>query len=308
MGVAASTRAARSAPPEAAPEGGATRGVVTGKYFNFKPLPPPADVLGKPLVVSDLPTHRLPRETWRSRLQRILARVQLGRQSTMTLLRWKIHDTVASVLASISPAVLLPPDKRRAARGRGGPVPVVIVRHPYHLRHVFDLVLTLPDEVMAERRFLELLMGRILKKYGEQMLAMKGAAFSFENEAKEYLLAGFRLERQIKKISAPDERFIALQAIHTNYFHGRNYYLYALLRREKLAADSKLFMLFSRACYFMARIDWNGELLDKPHPRSVPPRRLLVFHLQRDKSVLARMKSDPEFYRQVKSVLDAFPD
>ncbi|BAI72069.1 hypothetical protein AZL_014310 [Azospirillum sp. B510] len=286
--------------------GGAGRGVVTGKYFNFKPLPPPADMLGNPLVVPNLPTHKLPKETFGSRLKRFLARMNLGSQSADTRLRWKLHDTIQATMASLSPAVTLVAEKRAPAKRRKLSVPVVVVRHPYHLRHVFEMLPTIPDGLAAERRFLELLMTRALKRYGEQMTLLKGSAFSFEHEAREYFFAGFRLERQIKKVNNPDERFAALQAVYTNYFHGRNYYYFALLRREKLAADNKLFMLFARAVYFMARIDWNGELLDKPNPRMLPRRDDMMFFVERDKSVVTRYRSDQDFQRQVKAVLEAF--
>jgi len=291
----------------ASASGGAGRGVVTGKYFNFNPLPPPPDVLGNPLVIPDLPTHKLPKETWRSRMQRYLAQLHIGKQSAHTKLRWKLQDTIASVIASVSPSVTLLADRRGPAKRSGSNVPVIIVRHPYHLRHVFEMIPQIPDALAAERRFTELLMSRVLRRYGEQMALVKGAAFSFENEAREYFFTGFKLEKQLKKYNNPDERFAALQAIYTSYFHGRNYYYYALLRREKLAPDNKLFMLFSRAVYFMARVDWNGELLEKPNPRSLPNRDDMMFFVQRDKTVLTRYRSDQDFQRQVKSVLEAFP-
>lgn len=285
---------------------GGQRGVVTGKYFNFKPLPPPADVLGNPLVVPNLPTHKLPKENWRSRLKRVLARFNIGARSAETSLRWKLYDTIQATMASVSPAVTLLAERRAPAK-RGLSVPIVMVRHPYHLRHVFEMLPRIPDTLGPERRFLELLLSRILKRYGEQMAMMKGSAFSFEHEAREYFVNGYRMEKQLKKITSPDERFAALQAIFNHYFHGRNYYYYALLRREKLASDNKLFMYFSRAVYFMARVDWNGELLEKPSPRSLPTRDDMVFFVQRDKSVLTRYRSDQDFQRQIKSVLEAFP-
>lgn len=284
------------------------RGVVTGKYFNFNPLPPPPDILGNPLVIPDLPTHKRPKETWRSRMRRSLSRFHIGSQSTETRLRWKVQDTIASVIASVSPSVTLMAEKRTPVRSNGKTVPVILVRHPYHLRHVFEMIPQLPDGMASERRFLELLMGRVLRRYGEQMALAKGSPFSFENESREYFYAGFKLERQIKKVNSPDERFAAAQAIYNNYFHGRHYYYYALLRREKLAPDNKLFMLYSRAAYFMARVDWNGELQDKPNPRTLPKRDDIMFYVERDKSVLTRYRSDQDFQRQVKAVLEAFPE
>ncbi|WP_372399044.1 hypothetical protein ABMY26_20595 [Azospirillum sp. HJ39] len=287
--------------------GGAGRGVVTGKYFNFKPLPPPDDILGNPLVVPNLPTHKLPKETFGSRMRRFFARLNLGSQTAEIRLRWKLHDTIQATMASLSPAVTLVTGKRAPAKNRKLSVPIIVVRHPYHLRHVFELLPQIPDTLAVERRFLELLMTRALKRYGEQIALVKGSPFSFENEAREYFFAGFRMEKQIKKVNNPDERFAALQAIYTAYFHGRNYYYFALLRREKLAPDNKLFMLFARAVYFMARVDWNGELLEKPNPRSMPRRDDLFFFVERDKTVVTRYRTDQDFQRQVKSVLDAFP-
>ncbi|MGQ9370825.1 hypothetical protein [Azospirillum sp. A39] len=291
-------------PATTAAASGDARGVVHGKYFNLNPLPPPADVLGNPLLVPNLPTHKLPKETWRSRMGRMMAQFHLGSQSAETRQRWKLQDTIASLLASVSASAVA--GARAAPKGKG--VPVVIVRHPYHLRHVFDLLPQIPSALGAERRFLELLASRILRKYGEQMSLIKGIPFSFENEAKEYFYAGFRLERQIKKISSPDERFAALQSIYTSYFHGRNYYYFGLLRREKMNPENKLFMLFARACYFMARIDWSGQLVDKPVPRLLPKRGDMMFYLQRDKVVLQRYRNDPDFQKQVRGVLDAFPE
>ncbi len=287
--------------------GGAGRGVVTGKYFNFKPLPPPADILGNPLVVPNLPTHKLPKETFGSRFKRFLARFSLGSQTAGTKLRWKLHDTILATMASLSPAVASGGRGRAASKRQKLSVPVIVVRHPYHLRHVFEMLPQIPDELVAERRFLELLMTRALKRYGEQMSQVKGSAFSFEHEAREYFYAGFRMEKHLKQVTSADERFAALQAIYVNYFHGRNYYYFALLRREKLDPENKLFMLFARAIYFMARVDWNGELLDKPSARSMPSREDMMFFVERDKSVVTRYRSDQEYQRQVKSVLEAFP-
>lgn len=287
---------------------GGTRGVVTGKYFNFNPLPPQDDVLGNPLVVPNLPTHKLPKETLGSRLSRTMARLNLGHQSATTRLRWKLFDMIAAVIGSVSPSAGLSSDQRARLQRKGQKMAALTVRHPYHLRQVLEMIPQIPDELAPERRFLELLLSRIMKKYGEQMAAMKGSPFSFEHEAREYFFAGYKMERQIKKVNAPDERFLMLQNIYNVYFHGRFYYYCALLRRERLAPENKLFMLYSRASYFMARIDWNGELTEKPNPRMLPTRGVMMFHVQRDKTVLARYRSDPDFQRQVKGVLDAFPE
>lgn len=288
--------------------GAAGRGVIIGKYFSLNPLPPSQDVLGNPLVIADLPTHKLPKEGWRSRLGRVMAKLHLGRQPSQMRLRWKIHDMITMVLASVSPAITLGAGRAMPGKSKDKRTRAVIVRHPYHLRHVFDFIPQIPDELAPERRFLELLMSRVVRKYGEQMAQIRGVPFSFENEAREFFYAGYKMERQIKRINAPDERATAIQAIYDNYFHGRHYYYYALLRREKLNPENKLFMLFARASYFIARIDWSGQLLDKPNPRMLMRRDDIMFYIQRDKTVLERYRTDPDYQKSVKSVLDAFPE
>lgn len=284
------------------------RGVVMGKQFNLNPLPPAADVLGNPLVVTDFPTHKMPRETLKDRLLRLFSSMGMMSQSSDAQLRFKVQDLTATVMASVSPAVTLSPEARAKIKHSGRAAPVIIVRHPYHLRHVFDFLPKIPDSLALDRRFLELLLNRTLKKYGEQMALVKGSTFSFEAEAREYLHAGFRLERQLKKIQAHDERFNAMQIIYNSYFHGKYYYYFALLRREKFAPDSKLFMMYARAVYFLSRVEWNGNLLDKPNPRLLPDRASIYFVLQRDKGVLEQYRTDQAFQRQVKSVVEAFPE
>lgn len=288
--------------------GGSGHGVITGRQFNMNPMPPQADILGNPLVVGDLPTHKMPKEKFADRFQRFMAGMHLGAQSAETQMRWKIQDMTATILASVSPAVTLSAEQRAQIKRKGRNAQVIIIRHPYHIRHILDFVPKVPDSLGTDRRFLELLLSRCLKKYGEQMSLMKGSAFSFEAECKEYLLSGFRLERGLKQISAPDEKFNAMQIIYNNYFHGKNYYYYALLRRERMNPENKLFMMFSRACYFLARVDWSGELQEKPNPRMLPDRTTLYFYLQRDKAVLQHYQTDQAFQRQVKSVINAFPE
>lgn len=287
---------------------GAERGVVTGRQFNMNPLPPPADVLGNPLVVTDLPTHKMPRETISDRFQRLMMNLHIGNQSSAVRLRFKVQDMTATVMASLSPSVTLTPEARAKIKHSGRGAPVIIVRHPYHLRHVFDYLPKIPDELGLDRRFLELMLNRCLKKYGEQMASVKGSAFHFEAEAREYLHNAFRIERQLKKIQAQDERLNAMQLVYNSYFHGKNYYYYSLLRREKATADARMFMMYARAAYFLARVEWNGNLLDKPNPRLLPDRNSIYFVLQRDKAVLEQYRTDQNFQKQVKSVIDAFPE
>jgi hypothetical protein len=288
-------------------EGGSVRGLVTGKYFNFNPLPPAIDVLGNPLAVPDLPPLKLPPESLGSRLNLLLAWLRLGRQSEETRLRWKVRDATSAVLMSVSPPGMAGAHGGGSRQMRKGQRRVP-VRHPYHLRPCFDLLPQIPDSLGAERRYLEYILARTLKKYAEQMSLLKGGEFSFEKESREYFHAGYQGERHVNRITSQEERFNVLQGIYNNYFHGRNYYVYSLLRREKLKDDNRLLTFYARAAFFMARIDWNGGLMDKPTAHMMPTRDMILFYIRRDKTVLARYRSDPEFARQVKGILEAFPE
>ncbi|MBI1205661.1 MAG: hypothetical protein GC191_00070 [Azospirillum sp.] len=281
-----------------------------GRYFNFNPPPPEQDVLGNPLVVPKLPTHKLPKETWRSRFSRFLAHYHLGSQKSETRLRWKVYDTITAVMASVSPSD--PSIASKSARRNGGragdATSIAKIRHPHQLKPAFEFTLNLPAHLANEAKFLELLLALILRKYGETMSGVQNHPFSFESEAKEYFNTAFKTERQLKNFNSPEERYAAIQNIYTNYYHGRLYYLYAVVRRERLREDSRLFSLLCRGAYFMARVEWNGELLDKPNTRMLPTRREILFHAQRDNAVLQHVKTDQEFSQQVQAMLKAFPE
>ena len=76
-------------------------------------MPPSADVLGNPLVVTDLPTHKMPKESLSDRILRFLAQMRIGAQSSETTLRWKVQDMTSTVMASLSPSVTLSPGSGR---------------------------------------------------------------------------------------------------------------------------------------------------------------------------------------------------
>jgi hypothetical protein len=279
-----------------------TRGVLVGKTFNPNPFPPPVDLLSRALTVPGLPLHKQPKEHFSDRFQRFLNRLGIAVADEDAQLRWRIRDALNSVLASVSPRA-----DPVGARGRkGGPV-AISVRHPYHLRAAFDLLPQIPDSLGGERRFLELILSRVLRAYGEQMSAARGVPFSFEAEAREFFIIGLKLERHIKKMDDADERLTALQIVNDSFFHGRNYYYYALLRRERLDAESRMHLWYARASFFLSRIDWRGELLDKANTRMLPPRSMMMFLVRRDRSVMDRYRADAAFRDKTKRLIDSFP-
>lgn len=99
----------------------------------------------------------------------------------------------------------------------------------------------------------------------------------------------------------------SVQQCYTNYFHGARYYVCAVLRRERMAEENKLFFFYCRSMYFQARVEWNGELLERPPMRQLPCREDLMFFARRDVSLLHRYQANPAFAEQVKGVLALFP-
>ncbi len=279
------------------------RGLVTGQSLNFHPDPPARDQLGKPLTVAKLPAHKQPKQTFVRKLSRFLARYNIGSLSAESRLRWKVHDLTVLVLGSLAPVT------RTAVAAKGGRAGFrrIAVFHPYHLKAAFDMMLSLPPALSREARYLELVLGLALRGYGDAMTAINNSPFSFEAEAREYFRNGYKAEQLLSKMKGGVEHFSTLQLAYTNFFHGRNYYLYALLRREQMDENTRMFSFFCRASYFMARLNWSGELMDTPNPKQLPSREVLLFHAQRHPAVVERYQSDAAFTEQVNALLKAFP-
>jgi hypothetical protein len=278
------------------------KGVVLGRSLELNPSPPAIDRLEQPLILHDLPLQKAPRSTMSDRWSRFLVGIGFGTGTEEERLRWRALDMLGWVVTSVggSAAAHMEPISRRAPAA-------VRFYHPYDLRAAFDLLPRLPDSLGRERRFLELLLNRILRSYGEQVGGVKGSPFSFEHEAHEYFITGIKNERQIRMIGSATEKHDMLQLVSNAYFHARNYYMYALLRREKLLPDSRMHFWYARASIFMARVEWNGDLLDKPNLRQMPPRSTVRFLLRRDKSVMDRYRNDAPYRDQIKRLIDTFP-
>lgn len=282
-------------------QGGGSPGVLVGKSFNLTPFPPPADMLPKALVVGGLPLHKQPKLHFGDRLRRTLNNIGLLSSGEDALLRWKVRDAAETVIASVVSAA-----EYAALRDRKPDKPIS-VRHPYHLRAAFDLLPQVPDHLGLERRFLEVILSRVLRAYAEQIAAARGIPFSFEAEAREFFIIGMKLERQVKKIENSDELFSVLQIINDNYYHARYYYYFALLRRERLDPESKMHLWYARASFFLARLDWRGALLPKANLRALPNRNTMMFLLRRDRAAMDRYRADPAFRDKAKRLIDSFP-
>lgn len=289
---------ASSMAEHATAERGGERGILVGRTFNPNPPPPPTDVLRQSIRLREVPTRHRPRQSLSERVAHFLIRRGLMVGDETLQARLRVYDALDFLIASLAP--------ERSDR-RKGRVTAVDMRHPYHLRHALDLLPRIPDNCGHERRFMELLLNRALRAYAERMSQTKQFAFTFEAEAKEFFVQGMKIERQIRRITEPSEKMQAMQLLNDCYFHGRYYYYFSILCREKQETDSRMHIWYVRAGFFLARIDWRGEIVQKPNPRALPSRSAVLFLMRRDKSVMERCRADPAFKLKIKRLVDCHP-
>ncbi len=281
---------------------------LPGTSFDFDPSPPQKDILGVPMVMENLPLDQMPKESRRLKLARVFS--GFFRLSPEDRLRRRFYETVRLVTALLAkPSGMGTAFKRKPRKGATGRLKAGVSRvyHPYVLKPAFEFLKELPDELDAERRFLDRLLGEVLDKYANTLSAIRLKPFTFEADAKEQFYFAYKAEKLLRRITDPTDRFESIQEIYNSYFHARNYYFYSLVRREAMPDDNQLFMLFCCAEFFVSRLGWNGELLPTPNPRVVPTRTQLLYYALRDVSVLRRFKNDREFAHQLRETLKSFP-
>lgn len=296
-------------------EGGdGTFGGLPGRYFNYQPAPPVRDLLSEPLVASPLPPNP-PEEAWQSRFARWLTARHLKNPSADTRQQWKVFDTITLVAGSAFTAAASGPAPSPGPASAPAPAPgkegaaarKVQVFHPYNLNYAFDLLLKLDKRFAYERKYLDQMLALVLNRHAALMTERMGEKFFFHSESIEYFRAAYRNEGYLRRPLSPEEKYEAVQKLYDNYYHGQRYYMFAVLRRERLEADNRLFTFYCRAAYFMARVDWNGGLFEKPPVRALPSRSDLMALARRDASVVHRAKANLSYADQINGIVKAFP-
>ena len=84
--------------------------------------------------------------------------------------------------------------------------------------------------------------------------------------------------------------------------------MFSVLSREKTPADGKMFMMYCHAAHSLARLDWDGSLLEHAHVRRLPTRAEVLFLFRRDRSVQDRCARDASTQGQVKALIASFPE
>lgn len=287
------------------------RGGFLGHALNFEPAPPTADVLRRPLVMEKLPDYQVPRDGIFLKLSSLLGSLGWSSRGEQSQLM-QAQSATAIVMGSLSPEIARELEasgwlaqRETPARGmRIGPI-----THPYALMEAFRTVVRLSDKkLVKERRFLELVLAMVLRRYIEQMNEQALIRFSFEMEAREQFLRSVRIERHLKKISDRNGRQDLLQQLHDCYYNAKNYYMFSVISREKAPADGKLFMMYCHAAHSLARLNWDGSILEHAHVRRLPTRAEVMFLFRRDRGVQERCANDPDFQAQIKALIASFPE
>ena len=296
---------------EARPSGrSALRGALSGHALNFEPAPPTADVLRKPLVLEKLPDYQVPRDGLFLKLSSLLGSLGWSSRGEQSQLM-QAQSATAIVMGSLSRGIARELEAsgwlaQRETPSKGtriGPI-----THPYALMEAFRTLVRLTDaKVVKERRFLELVLAMVLRQYVDEMGVQAVARFSFETEAREQFLRSVRIERSLKKVGDSSARQNLLQQLHDCYYNAKNYYMFSVISREKAPADGKLFMMYCHAAHSLARLDWDGSILEHAHVRRLPTRAEVMFMFRRDRAAQQRCARDADFQAQVKALIASFP-
>ncbi len=286
------------------------RSPLFGQALNFEPAPPVADVLRKPVYVTDLPAYQVPKDGILLRLSSLLGSLGWSPRTDQGQLL-QAQSAIAIVMGSLSSRVARDLEEsgwlaeREPAAGRFRIAPVT---HPYGLMEAFRTLVRLTDPTVAkERRYLELVLAMMLRQYVAQINKKSLVEFKFSVEAREQFLRSARIERQLKTISDKIIRQDMLQQLHDCYYNTKSYYMFSVISREKLPDDGKLFMMYCHTAHSLARLDWDGSLLEHAHVRRLPTRAEVMFLFRRDRAAQKRCQNDPDTHTQLKALIGSFP-
>lgn len=281
---------------------------ASGGGYSIAPESPLTDRLDEPLTLANLPIEPRRGETFLERVRGVAGALGLDLPARRRRAnRRLVAAMMALVAVSVHPrgaALLETSGWAKAARGAKRRISVY---HPYALQQAIDLPPKLPAGLSADARSLEVLIAVVLRRYAVVLGHQLGGGFSFASEAREFFVAGNRLERLLTRTDVEEERAVTIQQIYRAYFHGRRYYEYSVLSREKSRGDPKVFMSYIRAIWFLARMQGDGTLRAQPAARALPSRRTLLYFISRDPAVQERARMDPAFSKKLATVLTGLP-
>lgn len=268
-----------------------TRGVIYGRSLDFRPVPPPAEVLASPLRLGDVEYVRLPQKSWRDQVKLFLQASGFTTIPLATRLRWQSHDMMDWLQGSL------------LGRGRGKRQSVT---HPQQLIPAIEFMMGLPPELDAERRMIHVLIGRALINYRKRISATRERPMLFAREASNHFFAAFKEQQLISRTTAPAEQFQSVQRVYNSYFFFKVNYINSIVSREPPESGNKLFSKFMRAVFFLSTIQEDGTISPKPIYRALPPKEHVVFLAKRDQSLQNRLREDEALRNELQQLLKYF--
>lgn len=273
------------------------RGLVLGRSLNRRPQPVSEEVLCDPLRVGELARTPLPPPSWREWALRFAQASGLYTVPRATRLRWAARDHIIHLQTALEP-----PSRERA--GGAGRRPSLT--HPQQVLDAIEFLMGLPVDLVAERRILRVLLARVLIGYRKAISAQRGKSIHYHHEAKKYFARAHHDQKLLSRVSGKSERFSVIQNIIDNYYYFRLNYICAILVREPVAEEDRLFSKFLRMVFFMARVEDDGTLLDRPARRALPLRDHIIFLVRRDAALQARLRREPTLQEEVRALVRYF--
>lgn len=278
------------------------RGLVLGRSLDRRPRPVSEEVLRDPLRVGDLIRTPLSSPSWRERVLRFAQASGLYTVPRATRLRWAARDHIIHLQTALG----LPGREGAGREGAGGPGRRLSLTHPQQVLDAIEFLMGLPVDLVAERRILRALLARVLIGYRKAISVQRGKSIYYHHEAKRYFARANHDQKLLSKVSGKSERFSVIQNIIDNYYYFRLNYICAILVREPVAEEDRLFSKFLRMVFFMARVEDDGTLLDRPARRALPLRDHIVFLVRRDAALQARLRREPTLQEEVRALVRYF--
>lgn len=272
------------------------RGLVLGRSLDRRPQPVSEEVLRDPLRVGDLARTPLSPPSWREKAMRFAQASGLYTIPRLTRLRWAARDHIIHLQTALG----------AGREGAGGPGRRQSVTHPQQVLDAIEFLMGLPPDLAAERRVLRVLLARALIGYRKAISAQRGKGVYYHHEARKYFARANHDQKLLSQVTGKSERFSIVQNIINNYYYFRLNYICAILVREPVTEEDRLFSKFLRMVFFMARVEDDGTVLDRPARRALPLRDHVVFLVRRDAALQARLRREPTLQEEVRAVLRYF--
>jgi len=97
-----------------------------------------------------------------------------------------------------------------------------------------------------------------------------------------------------------------MQNLYSSYYFFKCFYIFAILSREAVEVESKLFSKYMKVAFFLSAVRNDGTIDVRPSCRLLPPREHVVFLAKRDGALQARLREDERLRVELQQILRYF--